>query len=352
MSNTVQSGAAAASGTIGRLADESATIKAKMDRLNIQASTGLVSSTYGGLGDTAAISLDLRPELARTQVWGQNIDGATARLNVTSLVMDQLQSIASNFLTGTYNMTAQTSQEVDTMATSAQAALTQVQDLLNTKIGQNYIFAGQDTANAPMPSATFNAYVAGIQAPIANLATAGGPATAAATLVAANVTSPFSATLGVVAQKVPVGQTQTVPLGVVAGQNAFATSVGTSTTGSYVRDLIRAISTISALTSGQTTLGASFESLVADTRTSLQNMGTAMSEEASGIGVQQQILTNSKTQEADTQAALTAQVSNVENVDAATTATALVQAQTQLQISYKLIGDMQSLSLVQFLPVA
>ena len=339
-------------GIIGRLADESASIKAKVDLLNIQASTGLVSTTYGGLGGTAAISLDLRPQIARTQVWSQNIDGATARLSVTSTVMTQLQSIATSFLSGTYNMTAQTSQEVDTMAASAKAALGQVQDLLNTQVGQTYIFAGQDTANAPLPSAAFNAFVASIQAPIATLATAGGPAVAAATLAAATATSPFSTTLGTAPQTVPVGQTQAVPIGIVAGQNAFAASVGTNTTGSYVRDLIRALSTISALNSGQTSLGAPFDSLVADTRTNLQNLGTTISNETSALGVQQQMLVDAKTQVTDTQLALTAQVSGVENVDAATTATALTQAQSQLQISYKLIGDMQNLSLLQFLPVA
>jgi flagellin-like hook-associated protein FlgL len=52
---------------------------------------------------------------------------------------------------------------------------------------------------------------------------------------------------------------------------------------------------------------------------------------------------------ASVQTALTTQVSNVENVDAAATATALTQAQQQLQISYKLIASMQSLSLVNYI---
>lgn len=349
MSGTISPGVAVSSGTIGRIAEDSATIKAKMDLLNIQVSSGLVSSTYGGLGGTASVSLDLRPQIARTQVWGQNIDGISARLNVTNSVMNQLQSINTNFLSGTYNMTGQTSQEVDTMAASAKAALTQVQDLLNTQIGQSYVFAGQDTSNAPVSSAAFNAYVASIQAPIANLAVAGGPATAAATLAAASAGSPFSATLGTAAQNVPVSQSLTVPLGIVAGQNAFATSVGTNTTGSYVRDLIRALSTISALSSGQTALGTTFDSLVADTRTNLQNLGSTMANETAGIGVQQQVLSEAKTQGSDMAAALKAQISGVEDVDAAATATALTQAQTQLQISYKLIGAMQSLSLVNYL---
>jgi flagellin-like hook-associated protein FlgL len=74
-----------------------------------------------------------------------------------------------------------------------------------------------------------------------------------------------------------------------------------------------------------------------------------MSNEQAGIGVQQQFLTESQTTLASVQTALTTQVSNVENVDAAATATALTQAQQQLQISYKLIASMQSLSLVNYI---
>ena len=88
---------------------------------------------------------------------------------------------------------------------------------------------------------------------------------------------------------------------------------------------------------------------MSDTRASLQGVVDTMSNEQAGIGVQQQFLTQSQTTLASVQTALTTQVSNVENVDAAATATALTQAQQQLQISYKLIASMQSLSLVNYI---
>lgn len=335
--------------TLGRLVSDSNTIKTRLDKITQQVSTGLVSQTYGGLIGTAQISLNLRPQLASVDVLTRNITGAAIKIDMSSQVMDQLQQIASTFFSGTVSMASQTSQEIDSMANQASAALSQVRGLLNTKIGDTYLFAGQDSANQPLPDTSFNAYVQSIKTAVGGLATAGGPATAAATLAAASATSPFSTTLGSSRQNVTVGFGVSASVGVVAGQDTFVTQTGTDTTGSYVRDLIRSLSTIASLNSGQASLGASFTALVDDTRTSLGKQVAVINNESAGLGESRQGLNMNQMALTDTQQALTLQISNVENVDAAATAVSLSQAQTQLQISYKLISSMQNLSLVHFL---
>ena len=335
--------------TLGRLVSDSNTIKTRLDKITQQVSTGLVSQTYGGLIGTAQISLNLRPQLASVDVLTRNITGAAIKIDMSSQVMDQLQQIASTFFSGTVSMASQTSQEIDSMANQASAALSQVRGLLNTKIGDTYLFAGQDSANQPLPDTSFNAYVQSIKTAVGGLATAGGPATAAATLAAASATSPFSTTLGSSRQNVTVGFGVSASVGVVAGQDTFVTQTGTDTTGSYVRDLIRSLSTIASLNSGQASLGASFTALVDDTRTSLGKPVAVINNESAGLGESRQGLNMNQMALTDTQQALTLQISNVENVDAAATAVSLSQAQTQLQISYKLISSMQNLSLVHFL---
>jgi len=349
ITNTALDGFGANGSLLARLTRESGAIKTKLDTLMTQSSTGLVSQTFGGLGDAAQVSLDLRPQLGQINAYTQNISAANTTLSVSSTTLDQLKQIAQTFLTGTYQMNSGTSQAVDTLASQAKSALGQVESLLNSKIGDNYLFAGNDTGNAPVSDTAFKAYVTAIATPVSSLATAGGTATAAATLAAANTNSPFSATIGTAAPTVQIGFGQNVTSGISLAQNTFATSLGTSTTGSYIRDMIRSLATISAMSSGQTTLGQSFTDLVSDTRASLQGVVDTMSNEQAGIGVQQQFLTQSQTTLASVQTALTTQVSNVENVDAAATATALTQAQQQLQISYKLIASMQSLSLVNYI---
>jgi flagellin-like hook-associated protein FlgL len=238
---------------------------------------------------------------------------------------------------------------VASLAGQASAAIGQIQGLLNTKVGQTYLMSGDDSANPPMPAATLNSFVLAVQAAASGLATSTGTAVAAATLVVAQTQSPVSATIGAAPSLVPVEDGVSVPVGVVAGQNAAGPQTGPTTTGSYVRDLLRALATIGTFTTASPALGQNFTDLVADTRTSLQGAMTAITGDLAGLGTTKSQLTSYQTLAAAQQTALTGQVSTVENVDAAATISALTQAQTQLTESYKLISMTQSLSLVAYL---
>ena len=339
-------------GVLGLLVSNSDHVQTQLTTLTEQSSTGLVSQTFGGLGSGAAVALNLGPQVAEVSAYTQNINAANTNLTLTSQALGQLESIASTFYSSTIGLSSDTSQEVDTLASQAQAALSQVQNVLNTQNGPNYLFAGQDTGNAPAPAATFTAYVASIQTAVGGLGTSTAAATEAATLAAATTGSPFSTTLGTTPQTVPVGFGKTAAIGVVAGQNAYAPSTTLGSTGSYVKDLIRSLATVAGLNSGQVALGTSFNTLVTDTHNDFGNEITAINDETGGVGTAQQALTADQTSLTDTQQALTTQISGIENVDAASTATALTQAQNQLQISYKMISSMEGLSLLQFLPTS
>jgi flagellar hook-associated protein 3 FlgL len=76
-----------------------------------------------------------------------------------------------------------------------------------------------------------------------------------------------------------------------------------------------------------------------------------MAQDAGALGNVQSSLTATQTRLADTQTALTAQVSSAEDVDMAKTLSQLSLVQTQMQASYQLIAGMSGLSLVKFLPV-
>jgi flagellar hook-associated protein 3 FlgL len=339
-------------GVLGTLVSNSNSIQTQLSHLTEQSSTGLVSQTFGGLGDGAAIALNLSPQLGEVSAYSQNITTANTNLNLTAQVLSQVETIASTFYSGTLGLSSNGSQAVDTLASQAKTALGQLQGLLNTQNGENYLFAGEDTANAPVPDASFNAYIASIQTAASGLATNGAAATEAATLTVATSGSPFSTTLGTVPPSVPIGFGKTVGSGVVAGTNAYAPATTTLSTGSYVKDLIRSLATVASLSSSQISLGSSFSTLVNDTHTDLGQEIDAINNESAGVGAAQQELTADQTSLTDTQQAITTQISSVENVDAASVATALTQAQNQLQISYKLISSMEGLSLLQFLPTS
>jgi flagellar hook-associated protein 3 FlgL len=364
-------------GMLGGLITNANSVKQKLDTLTNQASTGLISNTYAGLGNGATVSLNLRPQLGNLQTWQNNIDSATGQMGVTQTAMTQIQSIASNFYAQLNNVDGINASAADNIAATARDALSQVAGLLDTTDGSVYVFAGQDTANPPVPDPDnflssgyyqqINAAVTAFNGTPPN--DAAGVANATFATATSNVAgiSPFSAymsqpaaTLLTQLTTVQVGANTTEPVGLLASANTLIpTSLSglpaiaggpPTTTGSYMRDILRALATIGSLSSTQAN-DPGFQDLVQDTRTSLFGAISDLGNDAGVLGNEQTSLTATQTQLADTATALTSQVSSSEDVDVAATLSQLSLVQTQLQGSYQLISGMSGLSLVKFLPV-
>ncbi len=348
-------------GLLRQLVSGSATIRQHLNTLTQQASNGLIADSYAGLGNGASVSLSLRPQIAALQTQQSNIDAATTRIGVTQTAMTGLQGIAATLLANLNNLNGLNPGELDSIAANARAALTQTANLLDTRDGNGYVFAGEDTQNPPVPNPDVigsSGFVTQISAAVAGLPANGAVATAASTLTIASAdaagTTPFSAYLsqgqsGVQAPALQVGSGQIQQVGLLANANSAVVSTGTSTTGSHMRDLMRALATIGSLTSAQVN-DKEFATLIQDTRTSLTGAVSAMAADTGALGNTQARLTVTQTSLSHTQIALTTQVSGAENVDMAATLSALTQTQTQLQASYQLIASLSALSLAKYLP--
>jgi flagellin-like hook-associated protein FlgL len=364
--------------TLTRLIQDSQTIHNRLDKLTNQASTGLIADDYAGLGSGASVSLDLHPQITSLQTWQNNVDAATGRMSVAQSTLTQIQSIAANFYAQLNNVQSVDTSEVDTIAASARDALKQVAGLLDTQDGGVYVFAGQDTGNPPVPNpdniltsgfnTQINAAVSAFNGVAPNDAAGVANATYAIAQSNAAGTSPFSAWLSqpsAVLQANPpvvqVGQNQTEPVGIPASANGLIPDLPTTgstipggppaSTGSYMRDVLRALATIGSLSSAQAN-DPGFSDLVQDTRISLSGAAAAMAQDAGVLGNVQSSLTATQSRLADTQTALTGQVSSAEDVDMAATASQLSLVQTQMQASYQLIATLSGLSLAKFLPVS
>jgi flagellar hook-associated protein 3 FlgL len=357
----------------GQLISNAEATHTKLDKLTNQASTGLIADNYAGLGSGASVSLNLRPQINNLQTWQNNVDSVTGGMSVAQSALTQIQSVASNFYAQLNNLNGVNASAVDTIAASARDALQQVAGLLDTQDGGTYVFAGQDSGNPPIPnpdSITSSGFYTQINTAVSGLATNGAAATAMATFNVATSnaagTSPFSAWLSqpstVLQAGLPVvqtGQNQAETVGIPASANGLipaSVSSGTtitggppSTTGSYMRDLLRSLATIGSLTSAQTT-ATGFQNLVQDTRVSLSGAVSAMAQDAGALGNVQSSLTATQSRLSDTQTALTTQVSSSEDVDMAATLSQLSLVQTQMQASYQLISTLNGLSLAKFLP--
>ena len=365
MSGSVSAASPTDYGLISGIVSDGAAIRQQLDKLTNQAGDGLVAGTYAGLGTGASVSLNLNPEIASLQTWQNNINSVTGSMDVTQTTMTQIQGIASNLYSQLYGLEGTDGSEISTIAASARNALTEVANLLDATNGNTYVFSGADSSNPPVPdpdNILSSGFYTQIAAAVGNLGTAGASATAAATLAIASSnaagTSPFSsymsqpaATLQAQMPQVQTGQGQTVAVGLLASANTSVASTGSSTTGSYMRDLMRALATVGSLTSAQQS-DPGFQGLVEDTMTSLNGAISAMAEDTGVLGNTQSALSTTQTTLADTQTALTAQVSSVQDVNMASTLSNLSLVETQLQASYQVIATVSQLSLVKFLPAA
>ena len=348
-------------GVAGALLTDSATIRQHLDTLLQQAGSGLLANTYAGLGNGAAMSLSLAPQIAAQTAWSKGIDAATGQMQVAQTALAQISSIASTFYADTNNLNGLDPAQVDSTAQSARQALQQVAGLLNSTDGGLYVFAGQDSGNPPIPNQNILAtgFFAQIQSAVAGLAGSGAPAVIAATLGIAGSnapgTSPFSPALSQPAAglqaslpTVATGPGQQTPFAIPASANAFVASTGSSTTGSYARDILRALATIGSLSSSQVNVGG-FAAVVQDAHTSLGGAITALNQDAGALGTIQSNLQAEQTGLGQTSTALTTQLGTVQDANMMQTLSQLTQTQTQLQASYQLLSGLSTYSLAKFL---
>ena len=349
-------------GALGVAISDSGTIRARLNTLTTQAADGRIADSFAGLGAGAATSLALTPAIATNANWQKGIDAATGRMNVAQTALASISSIASSFYAQSNNLNGLNDQQVQTIASSARDALRQMAGLLDTTDAGTYVFAGQDSANPPVPDPdqiATSGFATSIAAAVGGLAANGASATIAATVATASsnapATSPFSTALSqaatavnVLRPSVTVGQSSSVATGIMASANADVVSTGANSTGSYMRDIMRGLATLAALTPGQSSV-AGFSDLVADTRATLGSAVDALNEDAGVMGNRQAALATSKTLLATTATALQAQASSAQDVDMAATLSELTKTQTQLQASYQLIAGLQSLSLTKYI---
>lgn len=308
-----------------RAAADSAAVRGQLDVALAQQASGKVSGVYSGLGTGLRTSLDVRPAVAHVQTWQANINVASRRLESTQSALAQLSNIAQLINARTNSINQIGTSQASGVATEARLALQQVAQLLNTTDGSgNYVFAGQDTANPPVPDTDPLVVAAAV------LASDTGP-------------EPFSPTLGTATPLVEVGPGQVVAVGVLANRNTLATS-GAPTTGSYVRDVMKALAQLSEVTDSP---GA--DTVVTDVRGRLTSAIRAMADEAGALGSVQATLTRRGQTLSAVEITFSRQLSDAEDVDLAATLTKVSALQTQLQASYNVVAGLRGLSLAAYL---
>jgi flagellar hook-associated protein 3 FlgL len=334
--------------------------------LEEQTTTGQVSQSYAGLGGVSSQVLDLNATSTQNTAYGQAITGAQAKASAMQSALTQLQSVVSKVASQALTLTGSNpTSTVQSVAQQAQQALSQVASLLNTQNGSEYVFAGADTSNPPVPSpntitssglytqigAQLNALTTVPTSPAVGQVIANTVAIAGDTSAGTSIFSSYlnSGAASSAAGTVQVSGSQQVTLNLPANQNVGAVSdPSINGTGSAINDILRGLSVLANAT-GAMASNPDFATLVDNVQTTLTSAGQTLAQESGAIGVTQDTLTTAASQNASMNTALQTQLSSLTNVDMASAISKLQAVSNQLQASYNVISLARSMNLAQYL---
>lgn len=123
---------------------------AQMEELTVQLGTGRSAQTYGGLGDKASRSLDLRHHISDIDGYRSTITQAKLQLSMMNNALQRMTDIASEVAGSAsateYNITAQ-NRSVGQM--TSETYVKEMLGLLDTEVDGDYVFSGTTTDVSP-----------------------------------------------------------------------------------------------------------------------------------------------------------------------------------------------------------
>ncbi len=126
-------------------------LSAQYNEKTVQLSTGRVSPTYGGLGEARSLSLSLTQSVTAIESYQASISTASLRLEVMSLSLERMEAIRIEGKdTVDQNDYEVTEDGRTTTQTTAQIALEEIINLLNSEVAGYYLFGGGHTSDPPV----------------------------------------------------------------------------------------------------------------------------------------------------------------------------------------------------------
>ncbi len=348
---------------LSRLNNDSTLIRARLEVLTRQSASGRRSERLGDIAPEAPRAINLSNDIARRTVYTRSIDQAQGRIEVTQATLKRLKDIASEFRTDiAMRLDAKDPQALATVQARARSAALEVGNLLNSTMDGEYLLGGSDLKRPPVPDAAnllTSTMATSIAAAIGSLDNSNAAGVSAATLAAAQDTSPggsiFStfledpATGGTEPRRsVPSGDAQLVAYGVIANRNALARSEG-DTTGSWSRDLLRGLFSLAGLTPAQAQQEQGFGAIADSIRNIFTSAENALAEEQGSLGAISSQLQAQRGRHSNISDTLRSQLVDITDVDLAATLTRLQSTQNALQASYRATSNIASLTLTNFL---
>ena len=357
---TIQSMTSAPVSTMSPLTSAVDRLNAQNAGLQAELSSSVLSDSYAGLGDQRYQALNLQPQITQVSAWQQNVTSAQNTLSVTQTAMSSITAIATSLQTSLISLRGnQSAANVSAAAAEARSSLNELGSLLNTRNGSQYVFGGTASDTAPVvdpSSIAASPFFQAISASVASVGTTGAAAVETATLAAASdntlTGSVFSTAFSVggaaaasLTHTVTVGEQDHVAVGFVA---TAGTAPSATSTGSQIRDLMRALATVGSLDQADAA-STGFSTLIDDTATQVGAINDGLTNTVSRLGQTQAELTSQSGLLGSVSDALKAHLGAIKNSDGPMLSTQINAVQNQLTASYTLIADMKGLSLAAYI---
>lgn len=288
-----------------QMLDATMQTQSRMANMQLQEASGLVSTDYGGLGSDARKLIDLEVTATRSARYEASAKSASSDVDAIysamESVVDLLGSLRSQVVAAQGASTADTS--LTSLATSAKSSMEELASLLNTKLGDRYLFAGDDTQSQPVNTTTLLA---------ATDPADGGYYEGSTTALSAKVSDQ-----------------QVVSYGATAGDPAFAAAFSA----------MSKLANATTMTSEEVT--AAYDQLVGAIDGVADIQGS--------LSVSAIVLDRASAHQQDLNAFYSEQIVSLRDVDITEIAARLTAYETQLQASYSAIAKLQSLSLADYL---
>jgi len=130
-------------------------IESTLDNLSNQISSGKKSTDFAGISTVSQLSLQLTNAQTTTQGYLTNISNAGTVIAPVQSILQQVTDIANQLRNDALNASSDTlpvTQGNGALQAEAQDALNQISALLNTKVGNAFLFGGRVTSAPPMPN--------------------------------------------------------------------------------------------------------------------------------------------------------------------------------------------------------
>ncbi len=335
----------------------------RLSKAATEASTGQKADIYQALGLRASEALVLRAGMARNEAFIASNEMLSSRLELTALTLRQTRETAQGFLDLAVSNVAGPTQTAGELQHAAKLALERLTGQINTTFRGVPIFAGTDSAQAPLqrwdavnPATGLSPNdVLGVTVGmgLADGADATDKAARLAEIFASAPTvlppeqrfestffngTPQLAPDGTAAPRVTarIDESTVIQHGVQANDPAFT-------------DLLRGLSMLASLDASAIADPDAYRVWVGEAANAISSGISGLIEAESRLGSQQQTVEQVLGMQRDRQSLFNSQVLTLEGVDPYEAATRLSQLQTQLEATYAITARLSRLSFLNYM---